>query len=419
MTRLLADGYDARDLPLIVTYTDAATRSRQQAVPDGARKQRTLSSIQGAALSTNDTADFWRSLTAGSTARSTGAATFTGGIAKVWLDGKVKADLADTTAQIGAPEVWRGGNTGQGVDVAVLDTGIDAAHPDLAGRIAASTSFVPDQDVTDRHGHGTHVASTIAGTGAASGGKEKGVAPGAGLHIGKVLDNDGSGQDSWILAGHGVGRPRPARQGHQHEPRRRPDRRHRPDEPGRQRAQRGDRRAVRGRRRQLRPGHYSVTAPGAADAALTVGAVDGADQLADFSSRGPRVGDGGLKPDITAPGVDVLAARSQYAAEGEGSYQTDERHLDGDAARRGRRGPAGRGAPGLDRAAAQGRAGQHRQADPAVHPVSRPAAGGWTSPAASEGDRVRHRERRIPASTRSARRGRQDRRTRGHLHEHR
>ena len=50
--------------------------------------------------------------------------------------------------------------------------------------------------------------------------------------------------------------------------------------------------------------------------------MDASDQLADFSSRGPRAGDGGLKPELTAPGVDVLAARSQYAPEGEGSYQT-------------------------------------------------------------------------------------------------
>lgn len=66
--------------------------------------------------------------------------------------------------------------------------------------------------------------------------------------------------------------------------------------------------------------------PAAADAALTVGAVNGpgkgVDQLADFSSRGPRVGDNAVKPDLTAPGVGVLAARSRYAPEGEGAYQS-------------------------------------------------------------------------------------------------
>jgi subtilisin family serine protease len=319
VTRLLADGY-GDELPLIVTYTDAATRSRSQQVPSGARKQQTLSSIQGAALSADQPAAFWQSLTAGSTARTTTAA-FSGGIEKVWLDGKFTADLADSVAQVGAPEVWRGGNTGEGVDVAVLDTGIDLQHPDLDDRVVASTSFVPELDVTDRQGHGTHVASTIAGTGEASGGAERGVAPGARLHIGKVLDNEGSGQESWIIAGmEWAARDQHAKvvsmslgggptDG---------------TDPISQSlnelsAETGALFTVAAG--NYGPGYYTATAPGIADAALTVGAVDGADKLAEFSSWGPRVGDGGLKPDITAPGVDILAARSQYAAEGTGYYQ--------------------------------------------------------------------------------------------------
>ncbi len=338
---LLKDGYDdARSdrLPLIVTYTDAAARSRAAKTPDGARKTLTLSSIQGAAISADHAtaAGFWSSLTGSTPAPAAGARSdvtsapsqgrLAGGIAKVWLDGKVTATLADTTAQIGAPAVWAGGDTGQGVDVAVLDTGIDAAHPDFAGRIAAAESFVPGQDVTDRHGHGTHVASTVAGTGAASGGREKGVAPGASLHIGKVLDNSGSGQDSWILAGmewaartqHAKvvsmslgGGPTdgtdPLSQAVDHLSK-----------------ETGALFVIAAG--NSGPEAYTVSAPGAADAALTVGAVHGpgkgVDQLAEFSSRGPRVGDNAIKPDLTAPGVDVLAARSQYAPEGEGAYQT-------------------------------------------------------------------------------------------------
>ncbi|MET8331596.1 S8 family serine peptidase [Streptomyces sp. NPDC005181] len=337
VTELLADGYDdagSDHLPLIVTYTDAAARSRTMKTPQGASRTLALSSIQGAALSAKHAraADFWTSLT-GAAARSaeyrkagSAPAALTGGIAKVWLDGKVKATLSDTTAQIGAPEVWAGGDTGQGVDVAVLDTGIDAAHPDFAGRIAATESFVPDQDVTDRHGHGTHVASTVAGTGAASGGTEKGVAPGASLHIGKVLNNLGSGQDSWILAGmEWAARDQHAKVVSMSLGSKPTD----GTDPLSQAVNRLSEETgalfviAAG---NSGPAPYSVSAPGAADAALTVGAVNGpgkgVDQLASFSSRGPRKGDNAIKPDLTAPGVNVLAARSQYAPEGEGAYQT-------------------------------------------------------------------------------------------------
>ncbi|MEV6281670.1 S8 family serine peptidase [Kribbella sp. NPDC051770] len=310
---LIADGYDDAKtprLPLIVSYTDAA--ARKQAVPPGARRTRALSSIQGAALEADRSESFWSAVTSKSA-----------GIAKVWLDGKVKASLADTTAQIGAPEVWQGGNTGQGVDVAVLDTGIDAQHPDVAGQIKASESFVPGQDVTDRHGHGTHVASTIAGTGAASGGKEQGVAPGAGLRIGKVLGDDGGGQDSWILAGMEWA----ARDQHAKVINMSLGSEAASDgtDPlsqavNRLSAETGALFVIAGG--NTGPAPYSIGAPGAADAALTVGAVDTSDRLAGFSSRGPRLGDSALKPELIAPGVDVLAARSQYAPEGEGSYLT-------------------------------------------------------------------------------------------------
>jgi subtilisin family serine protease len=55
--------------------------------------------------------------------------------------------------------------------VAVLDTGIDAQHADFAGRIGATKDFSGKGSVEDGHGHGTHVASIVAGSGAASDGK--------------------------------------------------------------------------------------------------------------------------------------------------------------------------------------------------------------------------------------------------------
>ncbi len=325
VTYLLREGYGdsaTGELPVILGYQAAAPSRRADTLPEASTEVRSLPSIRGRAVNTDRhrATDFWTSLTG---ARSTTTDTsFAYGISKVWLDGKVHAALADSVAQIGAPEVWASGDTGAGVDVAVLDTGVDAEHPDLAGRIESSVSFVPGEDVTDRHGHGTHVASTIAGTGAGSNGLERGVAPGADLEIGKVLDNGGSGQDSWIIAGmEWAARERKAKVVSMSlggDP---------TDGTDPMSAAVNELSAETGALFVIAAGNSgpdatTVGSPGAADAALTVGAVDGDDHLADFSSRGPRLVDSALKPEITAPGVNILAARSQFSIEGEGLYRT-------------------------------------------------------------------------------------------------
>ncbi|WP_338017620.1 S8 family serine peptidase [Streptomyces adustus] len=325
VTRLIAEGYDdahTNRLPLIVSYTDAAARSRMQPKVAGSTVVRRLDSIQSAAVTQNrkQGSAFWSALTGGAgTAARSANPSFAGGVAKVWLDGKVKADLADSTAQIGADKVWAQGNTGEGVKVAVLDTGVDAEHPDLVDQIETSASFVPgEQDALDYNGHGSHVASTIAGTGSASDGKERGVAPGVRLNIGKVLNSEGSGQESWIIAGmEWAARDQKARiismslgGGGDH------------TDPMSQAVDRLSRET--GALFVIAAGNagpHTIGSPGAADSALTVGAVDSADRLADFSSTGPRDGDSGLKPEITAPGVDILAARSHYNR-GSGYYTT-------------------------------------------------------------------------------------------------
>ena len=89
-----------------------------------------------------------------------------------------------------APEAWNTGWGGQGVGVAVIDTGINATG-DLAGKVAHAEDFTTEHDNVDRYGHGTFVAGLIAGTGAGSDGAVQGVAPGAHLVSVKIAGQDG------------------------------------------------------------------------------------------------------------------------------------------------------------------------------------------------------------------------------------
>ncbi|MFD0579509.1 S8 family peptidase [Dactylosporangium darangshiense] len=298
-------------VPVIIAYTDASARStgKAAAAKTGAQPERDLPAAHGfsAKVANADLGRFWTGYTTGNLG--------TAGRPKLWLDGVRHVALDVSVPMIGGPAARAAGLDGSGVKVAVLDSGIDATHPDLAGRVVAEQNFTEGyEDNRDLVGHGTHVASTIAGTGAASSGRYAGVAPGAQLLDGKVCVVDGC-NESWILAGMQWA----AEQGAQivnlslgsY------------DTPGLDPIEQ----AVQDLTAQQNilfvvaagntgPGAGTVTSPASADAALAVGAVDKGDQLADFSSRGPRAGDGGVKPDLTAPGVDIVAARSKDASEG-------------------------------------------------------------------------------------------------------
>jgi subtilisin family serine protease len=103
---------------------------------------------------------------------------------------------------IGVPASHR--PSGRDVTVAVLDTGVDLAHPDLAGRFRGSwkaSSFVPHETAQDGHGHGTHCVGVVGGPRRSSSGTRYGVAPGARVLVGKVLSDAGSGFSDWILDG--------------------------------------------------------------------------------------------------------------------------------------------------------------------------------------------------------------------------
>lgn len=124
--------------------------------------------------------------------------------------------------QINAPEVWAQGYTGQNVIVAVIDSGVDQTHPDLAANIWRNAGEIPDNGLdddgngyiddvsgwdfidqdntpTDRHGHGTHVAGTIAAVKNEFG--ITGVAYDARIMPIRVLDDEGYGTWSGIAAG--------------------------------------------------------------------------------------------------------------------------------------------------------------------------------------------------------------------------
>jgi hypothetical protein len=225
---------------------------------------------------------------------------------KIWLDGIRKPSLDRSVAQIGAPAAHQKGITGKGVKVAIVDTGVDEKHPDLAGQQIAEKNFTTDPDNTDNVGHGTHVGSTVASHDA----KYGGVAPGAQLIDAKVCVEFGC-QESWILDGMRWA----AEQGAQvvnmslgggDTPE---------VDPLEQAV--NDLTAQYGTLFVIAAGNSgspgSVSSPSTAEAALSVGAVDRDDKLAPFSSKGPRVGDSGLKPEVTAPGVGIVAAKAGTA----------------------------------------------------------------------------------------------------------
>ncbi|GAA1905846.1 S8 family serine peptidase [Streptomyces sodiiphilus] len=297
--------------PLIVTYEEAggdapATRAELRAgAGDG--PVTALESVNGEALLVADdtAAAAWEALTGPAGDQPFAVAP---GIAGVSLDAVLTKSLDASVPQTGAPDLWESGWDGEGVTVAVLDTGVSEKHEDLAGgKVIAAENFSAAEDTEDRDGHGTHVASTIAGTGARSGGTYRGVAPGAGLLSGKVLDDHGSGFESDVIEGMewaveqgadiinlSLGAPA----GREIDPM---------EEALNTLAERsGALFVVAAGNAGPRPG--SISSPGTADAALTVGAVDKQDALAGFSSVGPRSRDGAVKPDVTAPGVDIGAA---------------------------------------------------------------------------------------------------------------
>lgn len=211
---------------------------------------------------------------------------------------------------------------GAGVTVAVLDSGI-CGHPDLEGKTLEFRDFVEDRRALyDDNGHGTHVCGILCGSGGLSGGRYRGMAPGARLVVGKVLDKDGDGSTEamlsgldWILEVHerycirvlnisvGIGNL---------------------DEKAKEQA-------LREKIEQVwnsgilvvcaagnkGPGDGTISAVGGSDKVVTVGCHDGeyrrnsSGLCAAYSGRGDRNGNP-RKPDIVAPGTDIMSCSVNY-----------------------------------------------------------------------------------------------------------
>jgi subtilisin family serine protease len=196
-------------------------------------------------------------------------------------------------ALLHVPDHWKR-TAGAGVRVALLDTGIDESHPDLAGAIDDARDFTRSKSgPADRNGHGTHVAGIVAARQNNRG--VVGVAPQSRLLVAKVLGDDGVGSSAAVAAGvdwacdsgahllsMSLGSPQPDPALHA---------------------------AIK---RAVAKGVFVITAAGNAGRAdsvnyparwretVAVAAVDKSGRLSRFSSRGPQV-------DIAAPGQDVLS----------------------------------------------------------------------------------------------------------------
>ncbi len=241
-------------------------------------------------------------------------------VKKIWYDREVKAVLDVASPTVQAPSLWENDLTGKGIVVAVLDTGI-YMHPDLYGRIVAFKDLVNQKSYPyDDNGHGTHVAGDIGADGSQSGLHYRGPAFEAGLVGVKVLDKMGSGQLSTVIEGVqwcidnreelgikviNISLGSTATESYVNDPL----------------CQAVEKAWLSGivvcaAAGNDGPQPETIGSPAIDPLVITVGALDDKntlepddDQVAVFSSRGPTV-DGLTKPDVLAPGVNIISLRS-------------------------------------------------------------------------------------------------------------
>ncbi len=247
------------------------------------------------------------------------------GINAIRLDRPIRGTMERTSATVGAKWVRENLDVdGSGVGVAIIDSGVTSWHDDLGSdRVVRFADFVDYQPTPyDDYGHGTHVAGIIAGSGYDSNGARRGIAPGANLVVLKVLDGEGFGYISNVIAALDYVVEHRAQfnirvvnlsvaagvyESYTTDP-----------------LTLAAKRAVEagvvvvtaagnlGRNTQKQIQYGGITAPGNAPWVLTVGASShngtisrADDTMAPFSSRGPSYIDHAAKPDLVAPGVGI------------------------------------------------------------------------------------------------------------------
>ncbi|MGC4001479.1 MAG: S8 family serine peptidase [Anaeromyxobacter sp.] len=224
------------------------------------------------------------------------------------------APAEPNVAAVGAPALWAAGFTGQGVTVAILDTGVDVSHPDLAARWRGGPGgwldpYGQHASAHDASGHGTWTAGVLVG--GEAGGTALGVAPGARFIAAKVFPDAGPATATavhaafqWVLDPDGdpatEDAPRVVNGSWSF------------GAPGCNLEFLEDLRALRAAgilpvfaAGNYGPGDATSTSPGNYPEALAVGALDGGGRPLDLSSRGPSACGGGPFPALAAPGLDV------------------------------------------------------------------------------------------------------------------
>ncbi|HLG58015.1 MAG TPA: S8 family serine peptidase [Vicinamibacterales bacterium] len=243
----------------------------------------------------------------------------------------VEAHMAVTNQTIGADLVQAGGwapgiqaLTGNGIGVAVIDSGV-AYMPEFRGRIIASKDFTDDRGPgIDLNGHGTHVAGIIAASGANRFDDTRGVAPGANIISLKVLDAKGKGVAGDVIEAidwavknsrrYNIRVINMSLGGASHQGWR--------DDPLCQAVERAYRAGIVvvasagnfGKTADGRSIYGGITTPGISPFAITVGALDtkgtpwrSDDEVATYSSKGPTIFDRLVKPDLVAPGSRIMS----------------------------------------------------------------------------------------------------------------